>query len=750
MVFVKYVKFFKDISKDDIPTVGGKCANLGEMTRIGLPVPKGFSVTAQCFRDFLKRAVLDKKIFGILAKTDVNNPNQLEENTKGIRKMIMKAKVPLDIKSDIFSAYDSLFKKNLLNYERVIARSSATAEDLPDASFAGQQISVYNIRNKKELLEAVKGCWASLYTARSTFYRENKGFKHEKVLIAVAVQKHLVSDKAGVGFTIHPATGNKEQVMIEGSWGQGDMVVSGSVTPDTFVLDKRNGKMVERHISSKEKMEIFDEKKGGLKKVMVPPKKQKIPAVSDDELKQLFELALKLEKHYRHPQDFEWAIEGGKVYLVQTRAVTVVYEKEKGDETLNSYKVLLKGLAASPGVASGPVKIVKNPTHLEKIKEGDILVTKMTDPDYVPAMKRAAAIVTDEGGITSHAAIVSRELGTVCVVGTHDATEMLKDDQIITVDGRNGTVYDGRVDIKVEKKEYKYTKTDTKVYMNLGQPDLAAKYKDAKCDGIGLFRAEFMAAELGVHPKLLLEKGGEKEFIKVFAAGMEKVAKTFYPRPVVYRALDFKTNEYRGLKGGAKFEMEESNPMIGWRGASRYITEPEVFELELKAMRKVREKYDNLWLMIPFVRTTWEIREIRKSLEKIGLKQDKKFKFWIMVEVPSTAILIEEFIKEGIDGVSIGSNDLTQLILGVDRDSSLLGERWFSELDPAVIWAIERVVKSCKEHGITSSICGQAPSVYPELTKKLVGWGITSVSVNPDVVDKTRHIVGVAEGKVKE
>lgn len=744
-----YVKFFNEMSKDDIPVVGGKCANLGEMVKVGLPVPPGFGVTAQSFKKFLKVKKLDKKIYAILKKTDVNNPTELERNTERIRKMIIKSSVPREIKTKIFSAYDALFRKRLMKYDIVIARSSATAEDLPDASFAGQQVSVYNIRNKKELLEAVKKCWASLFTARSTFYRESKGFKHEKVLIAVAVQKHLRSDKSGVGFTVHPSTGDKNQVMIESSWGQGDMVVSGAVTPDTFILNKKTGKTIERHISNKDEMKIFDVKKGGLKKITVPPKKQKIPSLTHKELKKLYELALRLEKHYKRPQDFEWAIEDNKVYVVQTRAVTVIYGKKKKSADKVTYKSLLKGLPAAPGVVTGPVKIVKGPEHINEVNDGDILVTRMTDPDYVPAMKKALAVVTDEGGMTSHAAIVSRELGTVCVVGTQEATKLLSNGKIITVDGRNGNIYEGRVDIKVEKKEYKYVKTKTKIYMNLGQPELAHRHRNAKCDGIGLFRAEFMAAELGVHPKLLLEKHGEKELIKKFSKGMERVAKAFYPRPVIYRALDFKTNEYRGLKGGKKYEIEENNPMIGWRGASRYITEPEVFELELMAIKKVRKKYNNLWLMIPFVRSLWEIKEIRKSLEKVDLKQSKNFKLWIMVEVPSTVVLIDDFINEGIDGVSIGSNDLTQLTLGVDRDSALLGSRWFNELDPAVLWSIEKVVKSCKKHGITSSICGQAPSVYPDLTKKLVKWGITSISVNPDVVDKTRYIVGKAEGKVK-
>jgi len=493
-------------------------------------------------------------------------------------------------------------------------------------------------------------------------------------------------------------------------------------------------------------MRILDPK-GGLIHKKVPERKQKTECLDKYEVDQLYQLALELEEHYKTPQDFEWAIEDGKVYLVQTRPITVIYKNVEGEDVDTTKAPILKGIPASPGVASGVVKIIKTPSELDKIKKGDVLVTKMTNPDYVPGMKRAAAIITDEGGQTSHAAIVSRELGVPCIVGTESATSKLKDGDMVTIDGDDGLVYLGRMQAKVMKKvEYKHTKTKTRIYMNLGEPDLANKYKNLNCDGIGLFRAEFMAAEVGEHPKALIEKGGGEKFVKIFADGIRKVARAFYPRPVVYRALDFKTNEYADLEGGDKYEPKENNPMIGWRGASRYITEPEVFRLELEAIKKVREEgYKNVWLMIPFVRAAWELRQIRMIIKEIGLLDDKTFKLWIMVEVPSSAILIESFIREGINGVSIGSNDLTQLVLGVDRDSSTLGKRWFYELDPAVIWCLERVVKTCRKYRVTSSICGQAPSFYPDLTKKLVKWGITSVSVNPDVVDKTRDIVANAE-----
>ncbi len=745
-----FTKFLRDLSKDSLPEVGGKGANLAEMYNIGLPVPNAFIVTVNAYKYFIEKIQLKIAIFDILKNTDVNDSDQLQENTAKIREMLIQTKIPDKIQKEIIQSYRKLSKEFKKKEEWVVARSSATAEDLPGASFAGQQLTVLNIKGEKDVVDAVKRCWASLFTARATFYRESKGFDHLKVLIAVPVQKQLASEKAGVGFTIHPSTGKKDQIVIEGSWGQGEMIVSGAVTPDKYIIDKRTGTVIEKKINKKTEMRILDTKRGGLIPKKVPKSKQKQQCLTEDELYQLYELALKLEEHYRQPQDFEWAIEKDKVYLVQTRPVTVVYEEKEGEDVATEKRPILIGIPASPGVASGIVKIIKNPSELNKISKGDVLVTKMTNPDYVPGMKRAAAIITDEGGQTSHAAIVSRELGVPCIVGTKEATKKLKEGNHVTIDGDDGFVYLGKFKAKeVKKTKYKFVKTKTKIYMNLGEPDLAQKYKDIKCDGIGLFRAEFMAAEVGDHPKALIEEGGGEQFVKKFVHGIRKVAKTFYPRPVVYRALDFKTNEYANLRGGKKFEPHENNPMIGWRGASRYLTEPDVFKLELYAIKKVREEgYDNLWLMIPFVRTTWELKTIKKIIEEVGLHQDKKFKLWIMVEVPSSAILIEEFIKD-IDGVSIGSNDLTQLVLGVDRDSAILGKRWFHELDPAVLWCIERVVKTCKKSGVTASICGQAPSFYPELTKKLVEWGINSISVNPDVVDKTRHIVADCEKGLK-
>ncbi|MBL7169580.1 MAG: phosphoenolpyruvate synthase [Candidatus Aenigmarchaeota archaeon] len=738
---MKFVKFLDELGKNSLLEAGTKGANLAEMYNIGLPTPNAFVVTSNAYKYFLEKTQIKVAIFDILKYTDINDSNQLQKNAKKIRKMIEEVKIPYKIKKEIISAYKKLSKEFKKNYEWVAVRSSATIEDLSGAG------SILNVKGEEKVIASVKRCWSSLFTPKSIFYRKTKGISHKKVLIAVAVQKQLNSEKAGLGFTVDPSSGNMNQIIVESTWGQCQGITSGAVTPDKYILDKRTGNVIEKRINKKTEMRILDSKRGGLISKKVPKDKQKEQTLDDYELTQIYNLALKLEEHYKAPQDFEWVIEDENLYLVQSRPINVIYKSEEGENVNTTKKPVLKGIPASPGVISGKVRIIKNSSELSKINKGDILVAKMTNPDYVPAMKKISAIITDEGGQTSHISVVARELGVPCIVGTKEATKRLKNGDDVTIDGDDGFVYLGKFYSKAKKKiKYKHIKTKTKIYMNLGEPDLAKKYKNVRCDGIGLFRAEFMVAGLGEHPNSLIEKDGGEKFVEVFSDGIEKVAKTFYPRPIVYRALDFKTNEYANLKGGKKYEPKENNPMIGWRGASRYVTDPMLFKLELEAIKKVKSKgYNNVWLMIPFVRTSWELRHIRMLIRKAGLLGDSRFKLWIMVEVPSSAILIEEFIKEGVDGVSIGSNDLTQLTLGVDRDSSTLNKRWFYELDPAVLWCIKRVVKTCKKYNVTSSICGQAPSFYPELTKKLVKWGITSVSVNPDVVDKTRRIVADAE-----
>jgi pyruvate,water dikinase len=601
------------------------------------------------------------------------------------------------------------------------------------------------------VVRAVQDCWASLFGARAIFYRQEQGFEHFKVGIAVPVQRMVQSEAAGVMFTVEPTTSNKEKLTIEAVLGLGEMIVSGDVTPDHYSIGKKDVKILEKEIKKQEWKLV---KKTGAHgkadniKVDLTKEEQARQKITDAEIIQLAKIGLTLEKHYDFPQDVEWATEKGKIYIVQTRPITTLKETAGATHDIDA-PVLLSGAPASPGVANGPVKIVPDPSQIDKVLEGDVLVAEMTTPDFVPAMKRATAIVTDRGGRTAHAAIVSRELGIPCVVGCEKATAILKDGQVITVDGGNGKVYDGKIEVAsdVKIRARGEVKTRTKLLANLAQPEIVDRVATRDVDGIGLLRAEFMVAEIGEHPSAMIEQGRGQEFVDKLAANLTLFAKAFHPRQVVYRTNDFKSNEYKALKGGEKFEQDEENPMIGYRGASRYITDIETFKLELAAIKKVREKYDNFWVMIPFVRTVKEMAGTVKIMEEEGLKRSDKFKLWMMCEVPSNVILLEQFIDVGIDGISIGSNDLTQLTLGIDRDSAKLAAS-FDERNEAVMLSIEKVVKTCKARGVTCSICGQAPSVYPEITEKLVEWGITSVSVSPDMIDVTRDIIAAAEAKL--
>ncbi|MBN1692988.1 MAG: phosphoenolpyruvate synthase [Dehalococcoidales bacterium] len=741
----KAIVWFNEVTKKDIPLVGGKGANLGEMTNAGIPVPPGFIVTASAYYNFIENAGLQNKIKTLLGPVDIQNSKQLQGVAVKVEKLITDATMPAALAREIEQAYVKMGKG------LVAVRSSATAEDLPEASFAGQQATFLNVQGEKDVVKAVQDCWASLFGARAIFYRQEQGFDHFKVGIAVPVQRMVQSESSGVMFTIEPTTSNVDTITIEAVLGLGEMIVSGDVTPDHYTVNKKNMKILAKEIKKQEWKLV---KKAGAHgkadntKIELTEAEKAKQKITDEDIIFLAKIGQKLEEHYKFPQDVEWAKEDGNIYIVQTRPVTTI---KKGKESAHDIDapVLVSGAPASPGVAYGPVKIVPDPSQIDKVLEGDILVAEMTTPDFVPAMKRAAAIVTDRGGRTAHAAIVSRELGIPCVVGCENATSTLKDGQVITVDGSNGKVYPGKIEVKTDIKirARGEVKTKTKLLANLAQPEIVDRVATRDVDGIGLLRAEFMVAEIGEHPSYMIEQGRGQEFVEKLAAGLTNFAKAFHPRQVVYRTNDFKSNEYKALKGGEKFEEDEENPMIGYRGASRYITDIETFKLELAAIKKVREKYDNLWVMIPFVRTVKEMAGTVKIMEEEGLKRSANFKLWMMCEVPSNVILLDKFIEVGIDGISIGSNDLTQLTLGIDRDSAKLAAT-FDERNDAVMISIEKVVRTCKEKGVTCSICGQAPSVYPEITEKLVEWGITSVSVSPDMIDVTRDIIAAAEKKL--
>ncbi|MGB2884730.1 MAG: phosphoenolpyruvate synthase, partial [Dehalococcoidia bacterium] len=612
----KNLVWFEDVDKNDLPLVGGKGANLGELTKAGIPVPPGFIVTTVSYFNFLEEVGLREEIEKILEPLDTNNSQQLLQISTKIKDAITSAEMPQDIADEIREAYKKLGGL-------VAVRSSATAEDLPDASFAGQQSTFLNIQGEDNVVVAVQECWASLFEPRAMFYRNEHGIDHMQVGIAVPVQRMVQSEAAGVLFTMEPVT-NESKITIEAVYGLGEVVVSGEMTPDHYLVDKERFTILEKQIVEQDwqlvkSLESDSDVDGANVKLPVSDELRKEQKLSDDEIISLAKLGAKIEDHYQFPQDIEWAKEGGELYVVQTRPITTLksISGESVGEMLD-VPALVSGSSASPGLGSGPVQIVLDPSRISEVKEGDILVAEMTTPDYVPAMKRAAGIATDRGGRTCHAAIVSRELGVPCVVGTGNATSVLKPDQVVTVDGSQGKVYEGRVaaqaTVPSTTAPKSAVKTRTKLYVNLAEPDLAETVAARDVDGVGLIRAEFMIAEIGEHPRHMLKEGRGEEFISGLAEGLTVFARAFEPRPVVYRTTDFKTNEYRHLKGGEEYEEHEDNPMIGYRGCSRYIREPDVFRLETEAVKRVREKHKNLWVMIPFVRTVAGLTDVKKIL----------------------------------------------------------------------------------------------------------------------------------------
>lgn len=777
----KYIKWFNEVNKNDISLVGGKGANLGELTQRGVDVPPGFCITCLGYSHFIESSRISEEIRNIINALNVDDSVELNIKSQQIRQLITASDMPKGIQDEIKKSYLELNKQVNIVDTSVAVRSSATAEDLPEASFAGQQDTYLHIEGIEELLIHVKKCWASLWTSRAIYYREKYDFNHFDVSLCAVVQKMIKSEKAGVAFTANPITNNLNEIMINSSWGLGEAVVSGIVTPDEYVLNKKDLSIVNENIAQKNLMVIKSKDGVGTQEVKISEylgfDKTKSSSLSREELLCLGESALKIEAMYNYPQDIEWAVdsETKELYILQTRPITTL--KGENNSMANDKKdsqklvVLAKGLAASPGVSTGKVKIIKDIKEIERIEEGDVIVTVMTNPDMVPVMRKASAVVTDEGGRTCHAAIVSRELGIPCIVGAQRASIDLKEGDMVTVDATRGVVYEGKV---LQDKVKKNTSNDdsmgniemmedliyqmapitgTKIYMNLGDPSMIDKYKKLPMDGIGLLRTEFIFSNLvGQHPMYLLKTGNEKLFIDKMAEGITKVAQEIYPKQVVVRLSDFRTNEFRGLKGGEEVEPIESNPMIGWRGVSRYISPQyeEGFRLECKAIKKVREEYGliNVWAMLPFVRTIWELEKVKDIMASEGLVQDNSFKIWIMAEVPSVVLAAEEFAQL-VDGFSIGSNDLTQLILGCDRDSGILNSMgYFDERNIAVKRAISILIKAAHKHGKTISICGQGPSLYPEFAEFLVREGIDSISVNPDTVAYTRKIVAHVEQKI--
>jgi pyruvate, water dikinase len=790
----KYIRWFETLSSKDVPLVGGKNASLGEMIRRlkkeGIRVPDGFATTSEAYWELLEANQLREKIRDLLGELK-KNERSLEKVGRAIRRMFLKAEFPEELSVAIRNAYSGLCALYKVDEADVAVRSSATAEDLPDASFAGQQETFLNVTGEEELLESCRKCFASLFTDRAIVYRREKGFDHMKVALSVGVQKMVRSDKSGSGvmFSIDTETGFPDVVVINAAWGLGENVVQGTVTPDEYMvfkplLDRKDFQpVIDKTPGSKEKKMVYAS--GGSKatrNIDTSKEERRSFVLSDEEILRLARWACVIEKHYKKPMDIEWAKDGetDKLFIVQARPETVQSRRKGG--VLKTYTLkkkgrrLLSGLSIGEAIASGEVCKIKSAERIGQFKEGSILVTEMTDPDWVPVMKKSRGIVTDFGGRTCHAAIVSRELGIPAIVGTGEATEVLKDRQEITIscaEGEQGYVYEGL--LKYEESEVSLRNipvTKTQIMMNIASPAAALRWWKLPCKGIGLARMEFIINDIiKVHPMALVhfkdleDKKAQNEikdltsgykdkteyFVEHLARGIAKIAASRFPHPVIVRMSDFKTNEYANLIGGKQFEPDEENPMLGFRGASRYYSHRyrDGFALECRAIKRVREKmgFTNVVVMIPFCRTIKEADRVIDVLSKNGLKRGKKeLKVYVMVEIPSNVILAEKF-AERFDGFSIGSNDLTQLTLGIDRDSAELSEL-FDERNEAVLSLISSLLKSARRTGTKVGICGQAPSDFPEFASFLVKEGIDSISLNPDsVIDVIRHVARAEKGK---
>ena len=745
---VPNILWLEEIRKEDIISVGGKGASLGEMASLGLPVPRAFVVTAQAFRRFLVETDLEEKIFSLSDQLDVENNAALEKAAEAAKMLVMKAKMPVAIRDEIRKAYKKMSKSDLI----VAVRSSATAEDLPDASFAGQQETYLNIKGEAALLSAVQKCWASLYGARAIYYRAKQGFDDRTVNIAVVVQQLVHSEKAGVMFTSHPITG-EPQTIIEGSWGLGEAVVSGSVSPDNYVFDQRSEKVTDRRIANK-KVEIIADGDHGTKLVEVDSARQDAQVLSDAEVEKLAMYGKIAENHYGIPQDVEWGIVAGTIYILQSRPITTIGNKKEVtgmSGKKQDAKIILQGQGAAPGIASGKVVVIRDVKDTGAVKEGDILVTRMTNPDMVPAMRKVAAIVTDEGGMTCHAAIVSRELGTPAIVGTKTATQILKNGQLVTVDGERGLIYEGIFESAAPSKAAATVQgaaqiiTATSVKVNVSIPEAATRAAATGADGVGLLRIEHLILGLNKTPGWFISNHKEEDFVKELHDGIKIVLDAFPGKSVWVRTLDAPTDEFRNMAGGEN-EPHEHNPMLGWRGIRRDLQSPDQFRLQVEAFKRLwKEGYENLGVMFPMVSHPDQFTAAKAMMRGWGVDVENAT-LGIMIEIPSSAIMIEDFIKAGINFASFGTNDLIQYTLAIDRNNENVADMYAPQ-HPAVLSLIHNAIQTCRAYNIECSICGQAGS-DPKMAAWLVEHGITSVSANIDAIAKIREAVARTEKRI--
>ncbi|MFH1587325.1 MAG: phosphoenolpyruvate synthase [Candidatus Diapherotrites archaeon] len=834
------IKWFKEVRIEDVPTVGGKGASLGEMTRANFPIPGGFMVTSTAYFKFIREKKIEQKILALVDHLDVEDTEKLDLVAKQVREIILKTPMSEELDVEIQKAYVKMGERKLglrglssSENEYVAVRSSATAEDLPEASFAGQQETFLNVIGKEEVVDAVKRCWASLFTSRAVYYRKKQGFPTKQVGIAVVVQKMVNSDVSGIMFTVHPS-GDETKLLIEAGFGLGESVVSGAITPDNYILEKGTAKIVEKSVNQQTWKLVRSGK--GNKKVDLTPAQGKKQKLADKFIIDLAKVGKQIEKHYKRPMDIEWALEGNEMYIVQARPITTLAKAKAAKVSDVEGNEIVKGVAASPGVVVGIVRVILSADDKKLAEAGDIIVTKMTSPDWVPVMEKSAGIITDEGGNTCHAAIVSRELGIPCVVGTGDATKILKTGMMVTLDGFHGKIYEGKakvtapeefkevelvsveemekvddaIDRKIEKekkflgseeqrkiiedarakrldeatseievieepvemsdehkkeeeeeiKEVEELQEDVdkaegvekkellidlleavapKVKVNVALPEAAEKASKTNAAGVGLLRAEHMITASGMHPAEFIRQGKNDELVKAVKDGIKKVASLFRGKPVWYRTFDARSDEFRGLLGGEK-EPEEDNPMLGWHGIRRDLDETELLKAQFTAIKElVNEGFDNIGVMLPFVISEKEVRDAKKIAKSVGLDPGKDVKFGVMIETPAACWITDKLVKEGIDFVSFGTNDLTQLTLGIDRNNGRI-QKHFSELHPAVLRQIKEVIRRCRYGGVETSICGQAAS-NPEMVRHLVAYGIDSISANIDAVKKIKQVV---------
>jgi len=762
------VLWLDEIRGDDVERVGGKAASLGEMTTADLPVPPAFVVTADTYRSFIEATGIDEQLFEMV-DVETEDSEALAGAAESAQALIRETPIPDSLRKEILGAFDRIGEE-----ASVAVRSSATAEDLPSASFAGQQETYLNV-TRERLVDCVRDCWASLFTQRALYYRQEQGFDHREVDIAVVVQEMVDADKSGVMFTSHPSTG-APVVTIEAAWGLGEAVVSGSVTPDNYVIDRGTGALEAETVAEKKVMHVRDPETGETVEKEVPEDQRSARVLTDDELDELRATGEQIEAYYGTPQDVEWAINEGEVYVLQSRPITTIDEGtasrggvadgggsdsrtgESGGATKTDAEegdVMLSGLGATPGTAAGNIRIVHKLDELDKVQEGDIIVAEMTTPDMVPAMKRAAGIVTDEGGTTSHAAIVSRELGVPAVVGTETATEQLQDGQRVTIDGEKGMIRagggqpdpeDGHDAVEAVRPETPVKPmTATEVKVNVSIPSAAERAAATGADGVGLLRIEHMILSLGQTPERFIEENSTGEYIEQLVEGVRTVADEFYPRPVRVRTLDAPTDEFRELEGGEN-EPVEHNPMLGYRGIRRSLDTPDVFRHELEAFRKLYEiGYDNVEIMLPLVNDATDVRRAKRLLEDVGIDTEKR-SWGVMIETPAAALSVGEMAGTGIDFASFGTNDLIQYTLAIDRNNERVADR-YDALHPAVLDLISHTIEVCREHGVETSICGQAGS-DPEMAAYLVEEGITSISANIDAVRDVQHEVKRVEQRL--